>query len=238
MKFKIAGKSFSYEPKPEWKNMLEAQYSDFLLDEDEPVDFVISEDRVEENRSIMNHRDYQSLPVEIEMGSLQIAIIDLLRPFGNLLIHSAVVTVDGEAYAFTGHSGIGKSTQCQLWLKHFGSRSYILNGDKSFYQRNQEGWTVYGTPWKGKERIGINGNAPLKGIIYLSQEPVNKIEKLSKQEEINRLIKQTYMPRYEKEMDQHLLQIEQFVNEVTAYSLQCTISDEAVTLAYKAINQQ
>lgn len=165
-----------------WKPMLERQYSDFLVDGE--VDFKISEDRVEANRNIMRHRSYKSLPEEIEMGSLQIAIIDLLRPFGNLLIHSAVVTVDGKAYAFSGHSGVGKSTQCGLWLKHFGERALILNGDKSFFHRNSNstqsggnegyvagetraGWTVYGTPWKGKENIGINASAPLAGLIFL-----------------------------------------------------------------------
>ena len=58
------------------EKMLEWQYSDFFA-ADKP-DFIISEDRVEANRVIMRHRSYNSLPEEIEMGSLQIAIIDLL----------------------------------------------------------------------------------------------------------------------------------------------------------------
>lgn len=55
-------------------------------------------------------------------------------------------------------------------------------------------------------------------------------------EEVQLLMKQTYLPRTAEEMDQHFSQLEEFVNEVPAYFLSCTISDEAVVMAYDAVN--
>ena len=235
MKFRIAEKTFEYTPKYD-RGGTEELFHDFLIDENESVDFKIDDNSMKESRHFLENLDYEFTPEELEAGALQFTLIDLLRPFGNLFLHSAAVVVDGEAYAFTGNSGIGKSTQCNLWLKHFGKRAYILNGDKLFYHRDNCKWTAYDTPWRGKEHLGVNGKAPLKGIIYLSQASENQIEDMTPGEKVERLIPQTYLPKQQDGMILQLQLLDDFVREVPGYSLKCTISDEAVRLAYQKFN--
>lgn len=236
MKFKIVEKTFEYEPKPEFRQQSEIMFHEFLIDENSSVDFQIDEEMIETKRKILYEMNHDLTAEMIDMSALMAVIADLLRPYGNLFLHSAVVVVDGQAYAFTGHSGIGKSTQCNLWLKHFGKRAYILNGDKVFYHRNNGKWEAYGTPWKGKENFGINGHAPLKGIFYLSQASANQIHELSQGDKAERLILQTYSPKQMEAMDQQLTLLDEFVKEVPGYLLECTISDEAVRMAYRKFN--
>ena len=81
------------------------------------------------------------------------------------LLHSAVVEFNGAAYAFLGRSGTGKSTHTGIWLKNLPSAK-ILNGDKPIIGYAGGEFTVYGTPWQGKERLGYNGKAPLKGLCF------------------------------------------------------------------------
>ena len=47
-----------------------------------------------------------------------------------LLMHGAVVAVDGQAYLFTAKSGTGKTTHTRLWLRQFGACAVMVNGDK------------------------------------------------------------------------------------------------------------
>ena len=238
MKFRLAEKTFEYAPKSN-RGGTEAEefFRDFLIDDHEPVDFRIDEDSMKQSRHFLENLDYEFTAEELEMGSLQLTLVDLLRPSGNLFLHSAAVVVDGVAYAFTGNSGIGKSTQCNLWLKHFGKQAYILNGDKLFYHRDNNGkWTAYDTPWRGKEHLGVNTKAPLKGILYLSQGSENRIKDMTTGEKVEQLIPQTYLPKQRDGMTLQLQLLDDFVKEVPGYSLQCTISDEAVRLAYQRIN--
>ena len=50
-----------------------------------------------------------------------------------LLMHGAVVAVDGLAYLFTAKSGTGKTTHTRLWLRQFGARAVMVNGDKPLF---------------------------------------------------------------------------------------------------------
>ena len=62
-----------------------------------------------------------------------------------LLMHGAVVAVDGQAYLFTAKSGTGKTTHTRLWMQQFGDRAVMVNGDKPLLHITNEGVTVYGT---------------------------------------------------------------------------------------------
>ena len=71
--------------------------------------------------------------------------------YDRFLLHSAVLTFEGNAYAFLGRSGIGKSTHTALYTAHI-KGSEILNGDKPIIARTGDEFIAYGTPWSGKEK--------------------------------------------------------------------------------------
>ena len=68
--------------------------------------------------------------------------------FDRFLLHAAVLTVDGDGYAFLGRSGAGKSTHTGLWLNHVAGAE-ILNGDKPILEKRSKEFIAYGTPWMG-----------------------------------------------------------------------------------------
>ena len=101
---------------------------------------------------------------------------------GTALFHSAVVSYNGRGYMFLGKSGTGKSTHARLWLKHVAGAE-LMNDDNPvvrFYDDvdGKPGAVVYGSPWSGKTPCYRNVQAPVGGIVLLSQAPHNKIVRL------------------------------------------------------------
>ena len=102
--------------------------------------------------------------------------------FGTALFHSAVVSYKGRGYMFLGKSGTGKSTHARLWLEHVAGAE-LMNDDNPvvrFYDDvdGMPGAVVYGSPWSGKTPCYRNVQAPVGGIVLLSQAPYNKIVRL------------------------------------------------------------
>lgn len=100
-------------------------------------------------------------------------------PKGILMIHASVPCTDTKAYLFLGKSGTGKSTHCQLWLKHI-EGTELLNDDNPALRilSNGEGTIVYGTPWSGKTPCYRNTQRQLGGILKLQQAPENVIQRM------------------------------------------------------------
>ena len=95
-----------------------------------------------------------------------------------LLFHASVTVYQGNAYLFLGHSGTGKSTHSQQWLKAF-PEAWLLNDDNPVLRiLSDETVQVFGSPWSGKTPCYKQANAPVGALVQLEQAPVNAIEKL------------------------------------------------------------
>ena len=82
-----------------------------------------------------------------------------------LILHSSYLDVNGQALLFSGPSGIGKSTQADLWVRHRGAA--ILNGDKSLLIREPDGWYAHGWPICGSSGICRNESRRIRAIVML-----------------------------------------------------------------------
>ncbi len=151
-----------------------------------------------------------------------------------ILLHSAVLEYEGNAYAFLGRSGTGKSTHTGLWLKYI-EGTKILNGDKPILEVGNDKTLAYGTPWMGKEDLGYNGRAPLKGICFLQQAKTNEIIKLSSSDSAMRIFTQVLLPENEDNATKTLELIDKLVTGVPAYLLKCDISEDAVKKSFEAL---
>ena len=146
--------------------------------------------------------------------------------FDRFLLHSSVIEYGGYAYAFLGHSGAGKSTHSRLWLKYLDGAK-VLNGDKPIISYEDEKFTVYGTPWQGKEGYGYNGKAELKCACFIEQAVQNSISRISANDFAERVFSQTLMPETADGAMKTLELLDKLVNTVPAYVLRCDISEEA-----------
>lgn len=164
-------------------------------------------------------------------------ICEKIAAYNVFLMHSSVVEVDGYAYAFAARSGVGKSTHTSLWLKNVpGAR--VLNGDKPLYRLESDGsFTVFGTPWNGKEDWGANISAKLAGVCFLERSEENAIRVASAEEAMERLSHQLYLRGGKNSVTKRLILMDVMLKNVDFYVLSCNISNEAALLCYEAMRK-
>lgn len=160
-----------------------------------------------------------------------------------LLFHCSAIEIDGKAYLFTAPSGTGKSTHTRLWREVFGDRVTMINDDKplvSIPVENSDEDTcgdnirVYGTPYAGKDGLQTNRSAPVAAIVILHQAKENTIDRMESKSAYPTLLNQTYRRNDPEGMIKTLELVGQLA-KLPVYSLGCTISKEAVMLAYNTI---
>lgn len=150
------------------------------------------------------------------------------------LFHSSVVSYQGHAYMFLGHSGTGKSTHSQLWLKHI-EGTELVNDDNPVVRilDNNEVW-VYGSPWSGKTPCYRNVSYPVGAIVKLSQAPHNQIERLKGIKAYAAVIPSISGKRWDKTLAEGLHETENLLAQLAAvWHLDCLPDEAAVRLCCK-----
>ncbi len=162
-----------------------------------------------------------------------------LTDFDGFCFHASAVALDHQAVLFSAPSGTGKSTHTSLWLRYFGEdRAVIINDDKPAIRMSCGEFYAYGTPWSGKHDQSANVGVPLQAIVFLEQAPQNHIKSLDSAEAVRLLLYQTLRPSgYRDKMDALLTLLDKLLLKVPVYKLGCTISTDAVRLAYDTINK-
>lgn len=159
-----------------------------------------------------------------------------LLNYGGLMLHSSAVELDGKAYLFSGHSGVGKSTHTCLWKQCFGEAAQIFNDDKPALRLVDGRWYAYGTPWCGKDGINQNKKVPLAGICFLTQGTENSIRRLSDAEAVQKLISQTIRwLKGEERLDRMLALVDSIVREIPVYELVNKPEPQAAYLSYETM---
>ncbi len=208
----------------------------YIVDGEDKVDFevrVTDEEIAEENGK--DGREHSTGYCESICAYRQIC--EKMPEYGVFILHSAVVEVEGQAYAFAAKSGVGKSTHLSLWLKTIpGAR--VLNGDKPLFRLEEDGSiTVFGTPWQGKENWGYNGKAKLAALCFLERGEVNKIRRADEDEVIAKIVHQLLLRGSRQLVNRQLALLDKLIHAVPYFILQCNISEEAATLCYQTMRR-
>ena len=162
-------------------------------------------------------------------------IAEKLPLYDRVVFHGAAIEYGGKAYLFTAPSGTGKTTHIALWRKYLGKKVNIINGDKPILRLIENGFTVYGTPFAGKEQWQRNVSAPLGGICFLSQGKNNKITKLT--DNFLQLYIQTYKPHNKEALKNTLALVDKLCG-VPCFTLSCDISEDAVKASFEALTNE
>lgn len=157
---------------------------------------------------------------------------------GGLMLHASAVELNGNAYLFSGHCGVGKSTHTRLWQKTFGASAQVFNDDKPALRYLDGRWYAYGTPWCGKDGININMKAPLAGICFLKQAQENRIRRLSAREAVQLLLPQT-MWKYNDGANTLLLMehLDNLIREIPIFELENRPEPEAALLSCETMRR-
>lgn len=135
---------------------------------------------------------------------------------------------------FLGPSGIGKTTQAELWNQY--RDALIINGDVVFVQETPEAFLGWGTPWHGSSPYCENTSVPVKALIVLKQAPENSIRELTGFEKVTAVSNNVFYPRWlEGGMELCLETLNHLLSAVPVYELSCRPDEEAVRLTEEAV---
>ena len=156
-----------------------------------------------------------------------VSLSQLFLPFKTLLFHASYINYDGGAILFTAQSGVGKSTQADLWRRYMGAE--VINGDKAGVSVNSDGAFAHGLPFCGTSGICKNKTLPLKAIVLLSQAPENTITRVKGIQAIQILMGNIYLDfKVPYETQQCVDTLIELLSTVPVYRLQCTPDEDAV----------
>lgn len=169
-------------------------------------------------------------------NSIMLAFAFAAAHHDTLLMHSSVAVKDNVGYLFQGKSGTGKSTHCELWLKHIEGTQRI-NDDNPVVRviKNGQAW-VFGSPWSGKTPIYLNVGYPIQGFLRLHQAPKNKIRKMSKLEGFASILSSCSTMIWDKDSYNGICNtINKIASCVGCYDLECLPDKAAAELSYSAM---
>lgn len=144
-----------------------------------------------------------------------------------LIIHAAGGSISGKGMVFPAVSGTGKSTLSHLLLPF--SENQLFSEERIIMRRLDDGWHLWGTPWKGTGSIARNESAPLSALVFLSQAPETKITPLSTSAALRRLLETVSIPWYSQEWtDKGLAVCESLLRDIPAFELAFRPDETAV----------
>lgn len=125
----------------------------------------------------------------------QVSLECLLARRGYVALHAATVELDGEAYAFTGPSGMGKSTRASAWMDAFDAR--LVSGDRPLIKVDT--LEALGVPWDGKECCFRSVRYPLKVICEVRRSAAPYARAMSFPQRRRLLLRQCFLPMWDTE---------------------------------------
>ena len=133
-----------------------------------------------------------------------------------------------------GPSGVGKTTQAELWMQYRGAE--IINGDMAFVQQKEDNFYVWGTPWHGSSVYCKNTSAMVRAIIVLCQDSQNMIHLLNGKKKIESILNNVIYPQWlENGMELCLETLDHLLSALPVYELSCRPDEEAVQLTEEAV---
>lgn len=149
-------------------------------------------------------------------------------------LHSSLIEHKGRGLMFLGPSGIGKTTQAELWNKY--RDALIINGDIVFVQEKEECFLGWGTPWHGSSPYCENTSVPVHAMIVLKQAPENSIRELTGFEKVTAVSNSVFYPQWlENGMELCLETLDHLLSSVPVYELSCRPDEESVRLTEEAV---
>lgn len=151
----------------------------------------------------------------------------LLMAFDRLIFHACLVASPDGGLLFSGNSGIGKSTQGELWRQFGGGR--VINGDRPILRREIGRLLASGSPYAGSSDYFVNETVPVKAIFFLEQGAENSLCRLGLAEAFRRLYAQTVVNAWNEAFVTKVCDFwEAVLGEVPVYRLVCTPEAGAV----------
>lgn len=179
----------------------------------------------------------QILPLK-DMHSLSVFLLQMFYSNavqkGMIQVHSAMISYKGKALLFLGPSGVGKTTQAELWNRFMGAT--IVNGDMNFIQEIDDKYFGWGTPWHGSSVYCKNMCIPVHALIIVKQDKKALVRHLEGEEKVQKVLANIIFPTwYDNGMDMCLNILDHILTFIPVFELSCQPNQEAVNILEKTI---
>lgn len=174
---------------------------------------------------------------------------DILLRERRLILHACCVETEFGGILFSGNSGIGKSTQGELWCRYEGAK--LINGDRPILYRQSEmaqepgetnilsKWFASGSPYAGSSRCHINQKTKVRAIVMLKQAKECTLRRLEQAEAFQKIFAQMTISSLNTEYTVLACDLaEQLVKETTVYELSCTPDYAAVEILKDTLSKE
>lgn len=159
---------------------------------------------------------------------------EILLSQGILHFHCSFVLYQNKAIIFTGPSGIGKTTQAELWRDN--QNALIVNGDASLLGKMGDQWWAFGTPIHGSSPYCENEKAPIAAIITLEQGEENVLTRMDDFSALSYCLPEFYRPKMDEKTEETFWDsVDSLFRSVPVYHLVCRPDREATEIVKKEI---
>lgn len=149
-------------------------------------------------------------------------------------IHASLVQIKNTGLMFLGPSGIGKTTQAELWMKF--REAEIINGDMVFVKQESDHFLGCGSPWHGSSPYCLNRQVPLSALIVLKQSQQNSIRRLTGFEMVSTVLNSVFLPSwYQAGYKAALNTVDILLRTVPVYELSCRPDEDTVRLTEEIV---
>lgn len=164
----------------------------------------------------------------------RIGMETLLLQHHSLLLHASLIKYKDKTLAFAGPSGVGKSTQADIWRNYLGAE--IINGDRAALKKEGDDWYAYGCPYAGTSGIYKNDCAPLAAIVLLGQAEDNHLRRLTEGEAFRYLYPELSIHHWQRHFVAKATDLcLQLLAEMPIYLLDCRPEESAALLVKKGL---
>ena len=158
----------------------------------------------------------------------------LLAVNDGVLLHCAWIRWNGKGILFTAPSGVGKSTQARLWCETMGAE--LINGDRAAIRIRDGLACACGIPMSGSSDVRKNEVMPISAIVYLTQAPMCKIERLRGVRAFRRVWEGCTLPMWDRaDMERLTDTVGWIIGQIPVFHLACTPDQRAVDLLHETI---
>lgn len=146
-----------------------------------------------------------------------------------ILFHAACIDTEVGGIVFSGPSGIGKSTQADLWCNL--EKAKLINGDRVIIRKKDFEWLAYGSPYAGSSGCYVNESCPLRAIVILKKASECRIRRLKGIEAFRKVYEGLTINSWDKEFVTRACDIAmEMISEIPVYELECLPDKSAVDI--------
>lgn len=174
---------------------------------------------------------------EMHNSFFHLGFEDLLIRKERLCFHAACVDTPQGGILFSGPSGIGKSTQAELWCKYRGAKQ--INGDRPILSKDGEDWLAWGSPYAGSSRCHVNESCGVSAIVMLKQAKECSLRRLSSGEAFRAVWSGLTMHSWDESFVEKVCDLAlELIDTVPVFEFACTPDKAAVDYLERELRKE